>query len=114
MAWTSSNRKAELPADWARRRALCIDNANGRCQAHTEDGYGWEWPTPLCIGPDYRCIKTATDADHWVSRDDHRIKSLRALCSDHHRQKTNRESAAARAAARRKLRIAPEKSPGLL
>lgn len=112
MPWNTSRRKAELPPDWEQRRRLCLANANGRCQARVDDGQGWEWPTPEWIGPDDRCIQTATDADHRSNRNNH--DDLQALCPYHHGVKTQRESAAGRAAARRKLRLPIEKPPGLL
>lgn len=112
MPWETSRRKSTLPDDWAQRRQQCLVNANSRCQARVDDGQHWEWPTPLWIGPDDRCIQTATDVDHRSDRNNH--DDLQALCGWHHKQKTQRESAAGRAAARRKLHIDPEKPPGLL
>lgn len=111
MAW-GKGRGGELPADWSERRLRCLQKANGRCEATVFDSYPWEWPTPAWIGPDERCIRTATDVDHRSDRDNH--DDLQALCSDHHKQKTNRESAAGRAAMWKKLRHEPERPPGLL
>jgi 5-methylcytosine-specific restriction protein A len=110
--WSSSDRKASLPPDWEQRRRACLSAANSRCQARIDDGQGWEWPTPMWIGPDDRCIQTATDVDHRSSRENH--NDLQALCVAHHRQKTQRESAAGRAAVRKKLRLPTERPPGLL
>ncbi len=114
MPWNTSQRKATLPPDWAARRRACLANANGRCQARTDDGQGWEWPTPMWIGPDDRCIQTATDADHRVDRLNHAVENLQALCKTHHSQKTRTESAAGRALMRKKLRLPDERPPGLL
>jgi hypothetical protein len=77
--WSSSDRKASLPPDWEQRRRACLSAANSRCQARIDDGQGWEWPTPMWIGPDDRCIQTATDVDHRSSRENH--NDLQALCS---------------------------------
>lgn len=101
MAWSSSHRRAELPADWAtvlRPRTLARDGY--RCVALMRDGS--------------RCPATATDVDHIGDRHDHSDNNLQSLCRWHHGRKTAAESAAARRAKRRPLRRRPEeRHPGL-
>ncbi|MFC4335199.1 hypothetical protein [Salininema proteolyticum] len=44
-----------------------------------------------------RCSAVASDVDHIGPADDHRPENLRALCTHHHRRRTGRQGAAARA-----------------
>ncbi|PJN40734.1 HNH endonuclease [Streptomyces sp. CB02959] len=101
MAWASSRRRAELPADWAttiRPRILARDGY--RCTAYMRDGG--------------RCPAAATDVDHIGDRHDHGDNNLQSLCRWHHRRKTAAESAVARRAKRPPLRRRPaERHPGL-
>lgn len=98
MAWHTSRRRESLPRDWAKRRAACIRNAGGICEHRSRDGI--------------RCTRVATDADHRTHRDNH--DDLQALCSLHHKRKTQREAKAAQhakyTAARRRP---PEQHPGI-
>lgn len=98
MAWHTSRRKESLPRDWVKRRAQCIKNADGICEHRTRNGI--------------RCKREATDADHRTDRNNH--DDLQALCSTHHKQKTQREAKAAQYAkytgARRRT---PEQHPGI-
>jgi len=73
--WSGSNRRAELPKDWGRRRRRVLRRDGYRCR---------------------RCGKPATDVDHVVPGDDHSDGNLQALCSDCHDAKTLEEAAAAR------------------
>jgi hypothetical protein len=98
MPWSTSNRRASLPPDWAQRRKLCITRAGGQCEHRDSRGK--------------RCPQPATDADHRTDRMNH--DDLQALCSDHHKQKTQREARAAQhakyTAAKKR---APEPHPGI-
>lgn len=76
MAWEGSNRRAQLPPDWARRQAACIQAAGGRCQQTLPSGM--------------RCPRDATDADHIDDPTNH--DRLQALCPRHHQIKTSREA----------------------
>ena len=76
MAWEGSNRRAQLPPDWARRRQACLDAAGGRCEQLLPSGR--------------RCPRPATDADHKNDPNDH--DDLQALCSTHHKRKTSQEA----------------------
>ena len=98
MPWSSSNRKARLPADWETRRRKVRARAQDQC----------EWTDELG-----RCTAEGTDCDHIEAGDDHSLSNLQWLCSFHHSLKTRRESAAAN---RRRLtaRRAPEAHPGIV
>ncbi|EWS99563.1 hypothetical protein N865_02065 [Intrasporangium oryzae NRRL B-24470] len=101
MAWTTSNRKARLPRDWQRRRAIVLARAGHRCE--------WE-------DDGVRCPRRATDCDHVERGDDHRLDNLQALCRPHHSWKSAHEGGTA-SAARRGPRLstarAAEPHPGL-
>lgn len=102
MAWSSaavSARKARLPADWRRRRAVVLDRAGHRCQALDSLGA--------------RCTERANQADHITRGDDHSLANLQALCEWHHDRKTAAEAAAVRTV-RPTRRRTPEPHPGLL
>ena len=86
--WKGSTRKARLPPDWPRRRAQVLARDNYRCF----------------------CGMPATDVDHVVPGDDHRLSNLRSLCRAHHLQKSSKEGVSARKHRRRP----PEPHPGLL
>ncbi|MFJ1932632.1 HNH endonuclease [Kitasatospora sp. NPDC088160] len=88
MSWATSDRRARLPADWPRIRFRVLVRDGHRCTA--KDQYG------------DRCIEPATDVDHIRPGDDHREVNLQSLCGWHHRVKSSREGAAAKAARRRR------------
>ncbi|GAB7187166.1 hypothetical protein ATKI12_6997 [Kitasatospora sp. Ki12] len=81
MAWTTSDRRDRLPADWqrTRRRILCRDG--GRCTATFSTGR--------------RCSARATDVDHIIPGDDHTDDNLRALCGWCHAKKSAHEGGTA-------------------
>ncbi|WSJ69057.1 HNH endonuclease [Kitasatospora sp. NBC_01302] len=103
MSWTTSDRRLRLPPNWPQIRRRVLARDGHRCTA--TDHYG------------VRCPEAATDVDHIRPGDDHREANLRSLCGWHHRVKSSREGAAAKAAARRRhdrrFRRA-EDHPGLL
>ncbi len=96
MAWATSNRRAELPADWPKRRQACLDTAGGRCEQILPSGA--------------RCPRPATDADHKSDPNNH--DDLQALCRKHHNDKTSKEAHAARAKKGSKNRPAERRHPG--
>lgn len=98
MAWSTSDRRQRLPADWDTIRAHVKTRAQGRCQAEVHD--------PRCDG-------RGTDADHITPGDDHSLSNLQWLSGPCHRAKTARESAA-RNTARAAQRIRPEQHPGAI
>jgi len=81
MAWATSTRRSRLPANWATLRRTVAHRAHGQCQ----------WTTNHT-----RCHLPGTDCDHIIANDDHTLSNLQWLCHDHHRLKTNSESAAGR------------------
>lgn len=99
MAWTSSNRRAELPPNWPAIVAHTRDRAGGQCQ----------W-----VEQGQRCPLPGTDCDHAGDRNDH--SNTQWLCEDHHKRKTQQEAQEARAAQRAKLQhpSARAQHPGLL
>lgn len=84
MGWESSDRRARLPADWAKRRAAVLKRDGYQC-THVR------WDT------EQRCAEPATECDHVKPGDNHSYENLQSLCGYHHAQKTARESAQARA-----------------
>ena len=80
-AWATSDRSRRLPSSstWARIRAAVLNRDQHLCQIN---------------GPSCRLI--ATEVDHIVPGDDHRMENLQAACSVCHRAKTQAEAAAAR------------------
>lgn len=79
--WESSNRRAELPADWPTLRQQTLERDEHRCTWRTAGR---------------RCPDQATDVDHIGDKDDHRLENLRSLCSPHHKARTARQATAAR------------------
>lgn len=98
MGWESSNRRAELPPDWARRAAECKRKAGGRC----------EWILPSGA----RCPRPGSDADHKNDPLDH--DDLQWLCRRHHNIKTGEEARAARSKKGPATRAAETRHPGRL
>lgn len=102
MPWSTSNRRAELPADWdSTRRPRVLARDGHRCVARMRDGS--------------RCpTTTGLEVDHIGDRLDHEDANLQTLCRWHHRAKTQGESAAARRRRPRERRARPAEShPGL-
>lgn len=81
--WANSNRRAELPPDWAKRRQQVKRRVGGRCQAEQHE--------PDCDG-------IGTDCDHIGDRHDHSLGNLQWLSGPCHAAKTKREAAARRPA----------------
>lgn len=96
--WEDSNRRAQLPRDWARRRRMVIERADGQCE-RLLDGV--------------RCTNAGRDVDHKRRGNDHSLANLQLLCSECHTRKTQREAAEARRAVARRLRYPTERHPGL-
>ena len=103
--WVSSTRRERLPADWPARVAAVMERDGHRC-------------THVRVDTGARCTERATDVDHVVRGDDHRLENLAAKCWWHHAKKTAAEGNAARALSQQQ-RMALEKRaarrhPGLL
>lgn len=103
MAWETSDRKSQLPADWGSILVPFVRQRDGgRCQ----------WPREGRAGG--ICGAPGQDVDHRIHRDDHRPEALWLLCRWHHTQKTQQESAEARRALLDKTRHPVERAPGIL
>lgn len=74
--WESSNRRAELPPDWEKRKRRVKRRDGNRCV--------------ICGSSD------RLEVDHIDDPDDHSDENLQTLCHRHHMQKTQREAAAGR------------------
>lgn len=88
--WQTSNRRSRLPANWQRLRSQVLRRDNHRCQ----------WEDHLGI----RCNLTATDVDHIIAGDDHRIDNLQSLCAAHHAFKSSSEGGHGKHVAREKVK----------
>ncbi|MFI2242366.1 HNH endonuclease [Streptomyces chrestomyceticus] len=83
MAWYSSNRRSELPPNWAIIRQRVIRRDRGLCQGVLSEG-------ALCGHP-------GTEVDHIRPGSDHSMGNLQLLCTWCHKRKTQAESRAGRA-----------------
>lgn len=97
MPWSSSDRKSRLPSDWGRRRRIVLERCGYQCERVRSSGR--------------RCTSRATDVDHIIPGDDHSLSNLQGLCSWHHKEKTSRESQAAKAEIRASLKRPAEENP---
>lgn len=93
MSWSTSTRKARLPADWPTIRRRILERDKHTCR--------------IC-GP--FCIVWANEVDHIIAGDDHRESNLRASCNPCHARK----SAAEGHAAKPKRNRPPEPHPGIV
>jgi 5-methylcytosine-specific restriction enzyme A len=102
--WESSDRRQELPADWATLRNQALERDHFRCV----------WPGRW-KPENLRCNRPATDVDHVKRGNDHRLSNLQSLCPQHHAAKTAKESAEVRAEQQAKLSFPEQypKHPGL-
>jgi 5-methylcytosine-specific restriction protein A len=81
MPWSSSNRRAHLPPNWAGIRLAVLARDGGQCTV---------------VDNGQRCAQPANEVHHAVNRDDHRMEALVSICSWHHKKITAKEAAAAR------------------
>ncbi|MBV9292644.1 MAG: HNH endonuclease [Frankiales bacterium] len=95
-AWEKSDRRERLPLDWPQRRAQVLERDGSRCQLQYD-----------------ACAGVATDVDHIVPGDDHRLTNLQAACQPCHALKSAREGVAARARVRDLRRRPTEPHPGI-
>lgn len=98
-AWAGSTRKQTLPVDWERLRQACFKR----------DGYRCTW-----IDDGMRCTAPATDCDHVGDRNDHSLKNLRSLCSEHHLKRTSKQAYEAKMAIKKLGRLPEEPQPGVI
>lgn len=76
MAWSTSDRRERLPADWVQLRAQVFELHGRQCYV-VEDGI--------------QCVEESSDIDHVVAGDDHSLDNLRPICRRHHRRKSSSE-----------------------
>lgn len=98
MAWDSSDRRARLPNDWARRRLRVLRRDAYACQVRDASGL--------------MCLERGNEVDHIVNNDDHDYSNLQTICRAHHAAKTQAEARAGRIAKGR--RRPPSPHPGSL
>ena len=77
--WNSSTRRSRLPKDWQSRRRQVLSRDDWICQIGLSG-----------------CLTEASDVDHIVAGDDHRLENLRAACSYCHAKKSSAEGHARR------------------
>lgn len=99
MAWDTSNRRAELPPDWAARRVRVLRRDSYRCQARDSLGA--------------MCGALANQVDHIKPGTDDDYDNLQSLCRWHHGRKSSAEGNAARRPRLTQARAA-EAHPGTL
>lgn len=101
MAWSSSNRKSQLPADWAQRCKYVLARDGHRCQH-------------IRVDTERKCLQYANQCDHKdQSRSwDHSYENLQSLCEYHHKVKSSSEGGQAASARRRAAK--KRRHPGLL
>lgn len=93
--WASSNRRADLPPDWSRRRDRVIAR------------------DPVCTIRTHCHGDLSTEADHIGASTDHRLEMLRGACTPCHKARTNAQAQQARGAGPLRRRP-PEAHPGLV
>lgn len=102
MAWSTSDRRAQLPPDWAALRQRVMARDKWSCQ--------WRYPNGG------RCSAKANQCDHINPKGGDSESNLRALCEKHHAWKSSSEGGTARAvavaAAKARVSRPPERQPG--
>jgi 5-methylcytosine-specific restriction protein A len=101
MAWSTSNRKSQLPPDWDARCKFVLNRDGHRCQH-------------IRFDTERKCGAYANQCDHkdQSRSSDHSYANLQSLCEHHHKVKSSSEGGQA-ASARRKA-AKKRRHPGLL
>ena len=95
MSWSTSDRRARLPQNWAVLRSSILRRDNYRCRINARG-----------------CSGIATEVDHIARGDNHSPENLRAACSSCHKKKTLAEAQEA-SKRKREARFRPkERHPG--
>jgi DNA-binding Xre family transcriptional regulator len=90
--WAGSTRRATLPKDWDKRRAVVL-RRDPHCTCP-----GCKRCHPLnATYADAGCRRCSTDCDHIGDRHDHSLGNLRGLCHPCHTQHTHQQSDATKA-----------------
>lgn len=95
--WASSNRREELPPDWASRLVPRILNRDPDCQLQLQG-----------------CTGMSTEVDHIGDKHDHSNGNLRGVCSPCHSKRTQAQARAAHRAHYQQVRRQPEPHPGVI
>lgn len=94
--WASSQRKHELPPDWASRTVPRILGRDPNCRLQLKG-----------------CTGRSTEVDHIGDRHDHSDTNLRGVCTPCHSKRTQAQAKAAHHAFYARARRAPEPHPGV-
>lgn len=97
MSWDTSDRLERLPSNWDQIKQRVFRLKGTKCLIKWNDG----------------CQIDATDVDHIVPGDDHRMKNLQPGCTWCHTRKSSAEGHAAKARMRALGKRTPEKHPGM-
>ena len=105
MAWSTSDRRSRLPANWRELRKKVLERDGYQCTAIKSNGK--------------RCPnKENLEVDHHRAGDDHSENNLRTLCYFHHKAKSSREGGEAKAKKleenKKRWRRPPETHPSLI
>jgi hypothetical protein len=100
MPWEGSDRRERLPDNWEELRREVFRRCGRRCE--------WRLPSGA------RCPRRATDVDHRVPGEDHNLRNLQGLCTEHHAAKSAQEGNRERWDRRQKGLRPPEEHPGAL
>ena len=109
MPWSTSNRRATLPADHHARRARAYREAQGHCQ-WVENGQRCNTYAPL----HKRGNQPAGHGDHIIASGPDTPDNYQWLCPPHHYRKSALEGAQARKAQPSRKHREPEQHPGRL
>ena len=82
MAWSTSDRRSELPRNWSKIRAAVLKRDAYKCQQKDEGRH---------------CLNRATDVDHIVAGGPDSLANLQSLCRWHHSRKSATEGHVANA-----------------
>lgn len=99
MTWQGKRRK-QLPSNWGAIRKRVLERDGYRC-THITPSANTAPVNGVVFGIiPMRCTERATEVHHINGPTDHRLESLRAICSYHHNLETQAEAAEARDKAR--------------
>lgn len=100
MAWSTSDRKDSLPANWVQLRAQILHRAGGRCESRKRDGT--------------RCWDKAVAVDHVLAHSEGGTddpSNLAAICEWHHKIKSSAEGGRGYQKRMAKLRASIRREP---
>ena len=98
MAWVTSDRLERLPDNWPELRDETFRIKGKRCLVQWDDA----------------CEIEATEVDHIVPGDDHRIENRQPVCERCHQKKSSAEGNAAKARLKALRKRPTDRHPGLM